>query len=278
MKSSNHDLHTLPKVRSTCTSTAASYDVVRRLAPDATPRRLPHFVAPPKCWSLASSCAPAAPVALMQSEEALRLVVDDLFVQFGRDGVIYAEIRFAPLFHTRRGISRSRSWRSSMMGGAASAGAASSADHPGDAAPLQRGAEPGDRAAGRAVSRDRIGRSTSPATRPATRSTRAWPRSFRHRARRPRPMPGKRPGRRRVGDAALLQPRGSVTASQHRGRGAHGAPGRDQYTFGGLPTCNVQTDVVTAYSDHPVDILYGGASLGISAGSRTVTDVTLTQE
>ena len=45
------------------------------------------------------------------------------------------------------------------------------------------------------------------------------------------------------------------------------------------PTCNVQTDVVAAYSDHPVDRLYRqGLSLGINTDTRTVTDVTLTQE
>ena len=40
----------------------------------------------------------------MQDEEALRLVVEDLFEQLARDGVIYAEIRFAPLLHTERGM------------------------------------------------------------------------------------------------------------------------------------------------------------------------------
>jgi adenosine deaminase len=45
------------------------------------------------------------------------------------------------------------------------------------------------------------------------------------------------------------------------------------------PTSNVQTDVVAAYSDHPVDRLYRqGLSLGINTDTRTVTDVTLTQE
>ena len=45
------------------------------------------------------------------------------------------------------------------------------------------------------------------------------------------------------------------------------------------PTSNVQTDVVPAYGDHPVDRLYRrGISLGISTDTRTVTDVTLTQE
>ena len=48
----------------------------------------------------------------MQSEEALRLVVDDLFTQLAHDGVIYAEIRFAPLFIPGAASAASRLWRS----------------------------------------------------------------------------------------------------------------------------------------------------------------------
>jgi adenosine deaminase len=44
-------------------------------------------------------------VALMQSEAALRLVVEDTFQQLEQDHVIYAELRFAPLLHTRAGLS-----------------------------------------------------------------------------------------------------------------------------------------------------------------------------
>jgi len=40
----------------------------------------------------------------MQDEAALELVVEDLFEQLAADGVIYAEIRFAPLLHMERGL------------------------------------------------------------------------------------------------------------------------------------------------------------------------------
>jgi adenosine deaminase len=40
----------------------------------------------------------------MQTEDALRLVTEDVFQQLVEDGVIYAEIRFAPLLHTERGL------------------------------------------------------------------------------------------------------------------------------------------------------------------------------
>ena len=40
----------------------------------------------------------------MQDEAALRLVVEDLFEQLASDGVVYAEIRFAPLLHLGNGM------------------------------------------------------------------------------------------------------------------------------------------------------------------------------
>ena len=40
----------------------------------------------------------------MQTEEALRLVVFDVFEQLQRDNMLYAEIRFAPLLHTEKGL------------------------------------------------------------------------------------------------------------------------------------------------------------------------------
>jgi adenosine deaminase len=44
----------------------------------------------------------------MQSEDSLRLVTEDLFQQLVEDGVIYAEIRFAPLLHLENGLSVER--------------------------------------------------------------------------------------------------------------------------------------------------------------------------
>jgi adenosine deaminase len=38
-------------------------------------------------------------LSLMQTKEQLRLVTLDLMEQLKEDGVIYAEIRFAPLLH-----------------------------------------------------------------------------------------------------------------------------------------------------------------------------------
>jgi adenosine deaminase len=63
------------------------------------------FVAPRRCTSLADflTRAPRG-FQLMQDEPALALVVEDVFEQLAADGVIYAEIRFAPLLHLERGL------------------------------------------------------------------------------------------------------------------------------------------------------------------------------
>jgi adenosine deaminase len=64
------------------------------------------FIAPARCTNLADflTRAPRG-FKLMQDEAALTLVVEDLFEQLAEDGVIYAEIRFAPLLHLERGLS-----------------------------------------------------------------------------------------------------------------------------------------------------------------------------
>lgn len=87
-----------------------SYRVVRQLRPEITEAAYRQsFVGPPKCDDLAEFLTRAEHgIALMQTEEALRLVTLDLLEQLAADNVIYAEIRFAPLLHTRNGLSPAR--------------------------------------------------------------------------------------------------------------------------------------------------------------------------
>src|ERR1019366_2833282 len=83
-----------------------SYEAVSRLDPTISRQEFDaEFVAPPQCTSLADflTRAPRG-FQLMQSEEALRLVTEDLFEQLIRDQVLYAEIRFAPLLHLAKGL------------------------------------------------------------------------------------------------------------------------------------------------------------------------------
>lgn len=64
------------------------------------------FIAPRQCTSLADflTRAPRG-FQLMQSEDALRVAVEDVFEQIAADNVVYAEVRFAPLLHLQRGLS-----------------------------------------------------------------------------------------------------------------------------------------------------------------------------
>lgn len=83
-----------------------SYEAVSSLVPSVTQEEYRRdYVAPARCTNLVDflSRAPKG-FQLMQTEDALRLVTEDLFQQLAADGVIYAEIRFAPLLHTERGL------------------------------------------------------------------------------------------------------------------------------------------------------------------------------
>jgi adenosine deaminase len=101
------DCKTLPKVELHLhLDCSLSYAVVSRLNPAITREGYLHdFIAPARCTNLADflTRAPKS-IALMQTEEGLRLVTFDVFEQLQRDNVFYAEIRFAPLLHTEKGL------------------------------------------------------------------------------------------------------------------------------------------------------------------------------
>lgn len=80
-----------------------SYDVVKKFRPNISRDTFKkEFTAPAKCRDLADYLTRAhKQIELMQTEEQLRSVVFDLFEQLHDDYVIYVEIRFAPLEHTK---------------------------------------------------------------------------------------------------------------------------------------------------------------------------------
>jgi adenosine deaminase len=101
------DLRKLPKVELHLhLDCSLSYRAVARLAPGVTQEEYARdYVAPTRCANLADFLARAPRgFQLMQTEQSLRLVTEDLFEQLAEDGVVYAEIRFAPLLHTERGL------------------------------------------------------------------------------------------------------------------------------------------------------------------------------
>ncbi len=102
------DLRRLPKIELHLhLDCSLSYRAVSRLAPAVTREEYARdYVAPARCANLADFLKRALKgFQLMQSEDALRLVTEDLFEQLANDGVIYAEIRFAPLLHCEQGMS-----------------------------------------------------------------------------------------------------------------------------------------------------------------------------
>src|SRR5579862_3663057 len=87
-----------------------SYKAVSRLAPSVSHEEyLRDYVAPARCTNLADflSRAPKG-FRLMQSEDALRAATEDVFEQLAADGVVYAELRFAPLLHLEGGMTAER--------------------------------------------------------------------------------------------------------------------------------------------------------------------------
>ena len=83
-----------------------SYAAVSRLDPSISRAEYDlEFVAPSLCASLADflTRAPRG-FRLMQTRDALRLATEDVFEQLRADGVVYAELRFAPLLHLLRGL------------------------------------------------------------------------------------------------------------------------------------------------------------------------------
>jgi adenosine deaminase len=87
-----------------------SYAVVSTLAPSVTREEYARdYVAPARCTNLAEFLSRSHKgFRLMQTEDSLRLVTKDVFRQLVEDGVIYAEIRFAPLLHLEQGLSPER--------------------------------------------------------------------------------------------------------------------------------------------------------------------------
>jgi adenosine deaminase len=105
------ELRSLPKIELHLhLDCSLSYQAVSALAPSVTREEYQRdYIAPARCANLADflSRAPKG-FQLMQSEDSLRLVTEDVFQQLMDDGVIYAEIRFAPLLHTERGLNPER--------------------------------------------------------------------------------------------------------------------------------------------------------------------------
>jgi adenosine deaminase len=105
------DFRALPKIELHLhLDCSLSYKAVSHLAPGVTRVEYERdYMAPARCTNLAEFLT-RAPMGfrLMQTEDSLRLVTEDVFEQLAEDGVVYAEIRFAPLLHNLNGLSPER--------------------------------------------------------------------------------------------------------------------------------------------------------------------------
>lgn len=102
------DFKALPKVELHLHADCSlSYAIVSRLDPTITQDEYRQkFLPRDKCANLVEVLTRATnSVALMQTEEQLRLVIFDVFEQLQQENVVYAELRFAPLLHTEKGLS-----------------------------------------------------------------------------------------------------------------------------------------------------------------------------
>ncbi len=107
MSERDADLAALPKVELHLhLDCCVSFAVAAGLDPSLSEAEYrARFVAPSRCRDFAEWVTRVDPALdLMQSEEGLRLVTADVFRQLRADNVVYAELRFAPLLHTRRGL------------------------------------------------------------------------------------------------------------------------------------------------------------------------------
>lgn len=264
-----------------------SYEVVSRIDPSITLEEYrSKFIAPAKCVDLTEllACAPSS-YPLMQTEEQLRLVTFDLFEQLRRDNVIYAEMRFAPLLHTERGLSP-RQVVASVEAATAEAVRSYGIEARIILCTLRYYSEAqsietvklveefrGTYVAGFDIAADKPG-NVIDAHIPAFRYARDKGIPF---------------------TAHAGETRGPVIVwdtLKHFGpsRIGHGVRGiedpalvehlrQQQIHLEVCPSCNVQSDIFDTYADHPIDTFYrAGIPLSVNTDARTLVNVTLNQE
>lgn len=103
----NFDVRNIPKIElHVHLDTCISYHCARMLMPSLNLRIFrTQYIAPEKCNDLGDFLSRITPqLDLLQTTCALRHAVDDIFDQLHADGVIYAELRFAPLLHLNQSL------------------------------------------------------------------------------------------------------------------------------------------------------------------------------
>ena len=264
-----------------------SYAVVSQIDPSITLEEYrTNFIAPAKCINLTDflSRAPRS-FPLMQTEEHLRLVTLDLFEQLRRDHVLYAEIRFAPLLHTERGLSAHEvvtSVEAATAQAVRSTGIEAriilctlrfySAEQSLETVHLVEDFC-GTYVAGFDIAADTPGNVID-----------AHSAAFQYARDRHIPYTA------HAGESRGLDNVWETVQRFVPSRLGHGVCSiedpallehlrQQQIHLEACPTCNVQTNCYDTYADHPIDKLYrAGISVGVNTDTRTICNITLTQE
>ena len=282
------DCKTLPKVELHLhLDCSLSYAVVSRLNPAITREEYLHdFIAPARCTNLADflTRAPKS-IALMQTEEGLRLVTFDVFEQLQRDNVLYAEIRFAPLLHTEKGLTAENvveiveeaTAKASQATGIEARLILCTLRHFSAEQSLQTvklvERFKGTRVAALDIAGDEAGF-------PLDAHIPAFQYAIQNGIARTAHA-GEGSGAESVWKTLnLLRPSRighGVRSIEDPALIAHLR--KEHIHLEVCPTSNLQTNIYDSYADHPIDRLYdAGLSLNVNTDARTITDITLVQE
>lgn len=282
------DFKTLPKAELHLhLDCSLSYAVVSHINPSIILDEYQNeFIAPARCTNLVDflTRAPKA-IALMQTEDQLRLVTFDVFEQLQRDNVLYVEIRFAPLLHTEKGLTpenvveiiEDATAKASQSTGIEARLILCTLRHFTTEQSLQTvklvERFKGTHVAALDIAGDEAGF-------PLTAHITAF-----HYARQ-----NSIPYTAHAGEASGPESVWETLKQLHPSRIGHGVRSIEDPTLiehlkkEGIhlevcPTSNLQTNMYDTYADHPIDKLYAsGLSLSVNTDTRTITNITLTQE
>lgn len=268
--------------------TSVSFAVASHLEAGLTHAQyLEEFQAPARVGSLSEFLRRALrQVGLLQTEEALQLLTADVIGQLAVDGHIYAELRFAPLLHTEGNLTAERVVEI-VIEAAAKAGAEQNVDiglilctlRHFDAAQSMATVRLVDQFHRRGVNIafDLAGDEIAfplDAHLPAFTYSREHGLPFTVHA-------GESGGPENVREVLdLLNP----TRIGHGVRSIEEPTLVERLAAASVhleicPSCNVQTEIVASYAEHPIDeLVRRGVRLSISTDQRTVTPITLSGE
>jgi adenosine deaminase len=264
-----------------------SYDVVRKIDPSVTEEAYRRdFIAPAKCTNLADflTRAPYA-IALMQTEEQLRLVVADVFEQLQRDNLLYAEIRFAPYLHTEQGLSPEQVVEA-VEAATSHACESSAIEARLILCTLRHFSAEQSLHTAKLVERFR---GTHVAALDLAGDEAGFPieahiPAYRYVEERNLPRTA------HAGEASGPESVWETLRYLHPLRIGHGVRSsedpalvehlrKERIHLEVCPTSNLQTNIYDTYADHPINSLYeADLSLSVNTDTRTITDITLTQE